>query len=219
MSTALIFSIIYSYCMGGIDRLIAGVLASEIKKQMELDVLKKVERELFLEHGMSIKLSIEHFQKFSSILERNSTLDVNKFQKECISKILKVKKRDDKYLITIINSDLRNLILELFGEIETREIIISLLENEYTIPQILKESKVPKTSGYRKIENLILHGLIIESGKVLSESKKISKLQCVFQEIKLDIKKEKITIIGSIAEKMFEKSTCMKSIIESFEEK
>ena len=82
-----------------------------------------------------------------------------------MNKILKVKKRDDKYSVTIINSELSDLILELFGESETRKIISSLLENEYTIPQILKESKVPKTSGYRKIENLILHGLIIESGK------------------------------------------------------
>ncbi len=110
-----------------------------------------------------------------------------------------------------------DLILELFSESETRKIISSLLENEYTIPQILKESKVPKTSGYRKIENLILNGIIIESGKVLSESKKISKLQCVFQEIKLDIKKEKITITGIVSKKMFEKSTSMKSIIESFD--
>jgi len=64
------------------------------------------------------------------------------------------------------------LILELFGEVETRKIISTLLENEYTIPQILKESKVPKTSRYRKIEILLLHGLIIESEKILSESKK-----------------------------------------------
>lgn len=203
--------------MGGIDRMIAGNLAIEIKKQLEIDVLKKTERELFLEHGMSIKLSIEHFHKFSKVLKKNSTLDITRFEKECINKILKVKKRDEKYLVTIINSDLRDLILELFGDIESRKIISSLLENEYTIPQILKESKVPKTSGYRKIENLILHGLIIESGKVLSESKKISKLQCVFQEIKLDIKKEKITITGVITKKMFEKSTSMKSIIEMLE--
>jgi len=166
--------------MGGIDRLIATALSSEIKKQLPLDVLKKIERELFLEYGMSIKLSIEHFHRFSSILRKNSTLDVKKFEKDCINKVIKVKKKDDKYLVTIINSKLSDLILELFGEVETRKLISSLLEKEYTIPQILKESKVPKTSGYRKIENLILNGLIIESGKVLSESKKISKLQCIF---------------------------------------
>ena len=118
--------------------------------------------------------------------------------------------------VKLFNETKPDLILELFSEPETRKIISALLENEYTIPEILKESKVPKTSGYRKVENLIINGLIIESGKVLSESKKISKLQCVFQEIKLDIKKEKITVIGVISKKMFEKSTSMKSIIETF---
>ncbi len=151
------------------------------------------------------------------VLKKNSTLDVNKFEKECIEKILKIKKSGEKYLVTIIDLDLKNLILQLFGEEKARKIISCLLENEYIIPQILKESKVPKTSGYRKIENLIIHGLFIESGKVLSESKKISKLQCVFQEIKLDIKKGKIAVNGIINEKMFEKSTSMKSILETLE--
>ncbi len=203
--------------MSGIDKLISAALSKEIKKELDLDLLKKVERELFLEHGMSIKLSIEHFQKFTNALKKNSHIDSIKFEKDCINKILKVKKRDDKYIVTIVNSDMVDLILDLFSESETRKIISSLLENEYTIPQILKESKVPKTSGYRKIENLILNGIIIESGKVLSESKKISKLQCVFQEIKLDIKKEKITVVGTVSKKMFEKSTSMKSIIQSFD--
>jgi hypothetical protein len=203
--------------MAGIDRLIAASLSSEIKKNLDLDILKKVERELFLQHGMSIKLSIEHFEKFSSILRKNSSIDVNKFEKECIEKILKIKKSGEKYSVTIIDLDLKNLILELFGDIESRKIISSLLENEYIIPQILKESKVPKTSGYRKIENLILNGLFIESGKVLSESKKISKLQCIFEEIKIDIKKGKSTVNGIVNEKMFEKSTSMKSTLEVLE--
>ncbi len=56
--------------MGGIDKLISGALSIEIKKKIDLDVLKKVERELFLGHGMSIKLSIEHFQKFTNVLKK-----------------------------------------------------------------------------------------------------------------------------------------------------
>jgi len=200
--------------MTGIDRVISSSLTSQIKKNLDLDILKKVERELFLEHGMSIKLSIEHFHVFSKVLKKNSNIDVNKFEKECIKKIIKIKKNDEKYIITVIDQDLKSLILETFGEIEARKIILCLLENEYTIPQILKESKVPKTSGYRKIENLILNGLIIETGKVLSESKKISKLQCVFQEIKTDVKKGKISVNGVMDKKIFEKSTSMKFLFE-----
>jgi len=202
--------------MSGIDRLISTALSAEIKKKLGIDMLKKVERELFLEHGMSIKLSIEHFQKFTNVLKNNSNFDIIKFEKSSINKIIKIKKREHDYNVIIVDTELSDLILELFSDSEARKIISSLLENEYTIPQVLKESKVPKTSGYRKIENLIINGLIIESGKVLSESKKISKLQCVFQEIKLDIKKEKIIVNGIVSKKMFEKSTSMKSILEAF---
>jgi len=199
--------------MTGIDRVISSSLTSQIKKNLDLDILKKVERELFLEHGMSIKLSIEHFHVFLKVLKKNSNIDVNKFEKECIKKIIKIKKNDEKYIITILDQDLKNLILETFGEIEVRKIILCLLENEYTIPQILKESKVPKTSGYRKIENLILNGLIVESRKVLSESKKVSKMQCIFQEISLDIKKGKFLVNGTIDKEIFEKSTSMKHVL------
>ena len=202
--------------MSGIDRLISDALSTEIKKKINLDVLKKVERELFLEHGMSIKLSIEHFHKFTSVLKKNSNIDIKKFERECINRIIKIKKNNDKYILTIINSNLSDLVIELFGDMETRKIISSLLEKEFTIPQILKESRVPKTSGYRKIENLIINGIIIESGKILSESKKIFKLQCIFQEINLDMKKEKIIVKGVVSQKMFEKSTSMKSILETF---
>jgi len=66
--------------MGGIDRFISSSLSSEIKKNLDLEILKRTERELFLEHGMSIKLSIEHFQKFSSVLRKNSSIDVKKFE-------------------------------------------------------------------------------------------------------------------------------------------
>jgi len=202
--------------MSGIDRLISDALSTEIKKKISLDVLKKVERELFLEHGMSIKLSIEHFHKFTSVLKKNSNVNVKKFERECINKIIKIKKNNDKYILTIINSNLSDLVLELFGDTETRKIISSLLEKEFTIPQILKESKVPKTSGYRKIENLIINGIIIKSGKILSKSKKIFKLQCIFQEINLNMKKERIVVKGVVSQKMFEKSTSMKSILETF---
>jgi len=200
--------------MAGIDRMISSSLTSQIKKNLDLDILKKVERELFLEHGMSIKISIEHFHVFLKVLKKNLNIDVNKFENECIKKIIKIKKNDEKYIITILDQDLKNLILEIFGEIESRKIIFCLFDNEYTIPHILKESKVPKTSGYRKIENWILNGLIVESQKVLSESKKVSKIQCIFQEISLDIKKGKFLVNVTIDKKIFEKSTSMKSILE-----
>lgn len=193
--------------MAGIDRLISTSLSYVIKKKLDSDELKNIEKKLFLEHGMSIKLSIEYFHKFRKTLKNISNIDGKKFENECINEIIEIEKIDDNYSVKIIDQKLIDLILELCGDYETRKIIICLFDNDLTVPQILNESKVPKTSGYRKIENLIINGLILESGKVLSESKRISKYKCVFDEIKIGMKKNDIMIKGVINKKTFDKST------------
>lgn len=193
--------------MTGIDRLISTSLSHIIKKKMNSDDLKNLERKLFLEHGMSVKISIEHFHKFDEMLKNISNIDRKKFENECINEIIKIKKIDEDYSVKIIDQKLIDLILELCGDSETRKILGCLFDNDLTIPQILNESKVPKTSGYRKIENLIINGLILESGRVLSESKRISKYKCVFDEIKIGMKKNNITVQGVINKKIFDKST------------
>jgi len=193
--------------MTGIDRLISTSLSKIIKNKLNSDERKNLERKLFLEHGMSIKLSIEHFHKFSKTLKNISNINIKKFENECINEIIKIKKIDEDYSIKIIDQKIKNLILESCGDAETRSILICLFDNELTIPQILKESGVPKTSGYRKIENLIINGLILESGKILSESKRISKYRCVFDEIKVGMKKNDIMIQAVINKKIFDEST------------
>ncbi|MFB5626932.1 MAG: transcriptional regulator [Nitrosarchaeum sp.] len=193
--------------MAGIDKLISSSLSDIIKKKLDSKNLKELERRLFLKEGMSIKISIEHFQKFNESLEKIPNINKKKFIDDCTNQIIKIKKINEKYNVIIIDQKLIDLILQACGDPETRRILHSLFDNELTIPQILSESQTPKTSGYRKIENLIINGLILESGKVLSESKKISKYKCIFDEIKIGMKKEGIEIQGIINKKIFEKST------------
>lgn len=193
--------------MAGIDRLISTSLSHIIKKKLNSSDLKNLERKLFLEHGMSIKLSIEHFHKFDEMLKNISNLDRKKFENDCINEIIKIKKTDENYSVKIIDQKLINLILESCGDSETRKILTCLFENDLTIPQILNDSKVPKTSGYRKIENLIINGLILESGRILSESKRISKYKCIFDEIKIVMKKNDVIVQGIINKKILGKST------------
>lgn len=195
--------------MGGIDRLIAKALSQKIKQKLDEDELKILERELFLEHGMSIKLSIEHFDKLNLVLKNILNLNRKKFENECLNEVIKIQRKGDKYSVRIIDQNLLDSLLVLCGDNETRQMLNCLFENELTIPQILSEAQIPKTSGYRKIENLIINGLIVESGKVLSESKRISKYKCVFDEIKIEMKKNDIVFQGVINEQIYDKSTCI----------
>ena len=195
--------------MGGIDRLIAKALSQKIKQKLDEDKLKIIERNLFLEHGMSIKLSIEHFNKLNLVLKNILNLNIKKFENECLNEVIKIQRKGAKYSVRIIDQNLLDSLLVLCGDNETRQMLNCLFENELTIPQILSEAQIPKTSGYRKIENLIINGLIVESGKVLSESKRISKYKCVFDEIKIEMKKNDIVFQGVINEQIYDKSTCI----------
>ena len=98
--------------MAGIDRLISTSLSHVIKKKLNSDDLKNLERRLFLEHGMSIKLSIEYFHKFDDMLKNISNIDKNKFENDCINKIIKIKKMNENYSVKIIDQKLIDLILE-----------------------------------------------------------------------------------------------------------
>ena len=193
--------------MPGIDRLISTSLSDTIKKKLDKEVLKNIERKLFLEYGMSIKLSIEHFNKFSEVLKSVGNIDVKKFENECLNEIIKIKKINENYSVKIIDQKLIDLIIESCGDSEIRKILNCVFNNDLTIPQILNEAKIPKTSGYRKIENLIINGLIFESGIIRSESKRISKYKCVFDEIKINLKENNITIEGIVKKKILDKST------------
>ena len=195
--------------MAGIDRLISTSLSEVVKKKLEKDDLKNLERTLFLKYGMSIKLSIEHFHGFIKILKSVINVNEKKFVDECICRIIKIKKIEGGYKIRIIEQELIDLILQVCGNSETRKIIGCVFSKDLTIPQILNECKIPKTSGYRKIENLIINGFILETGKVLSESKRISKYRCVFDEIKIEIQKNNVIIHGVVNNKIFDKSTSM----------
>ncbi|MEC4849235.1 MAG: transcriptional regulator [Nitrosarchaeum sp.] len=195
--------------MGGIDRLIAKALSQKIKQKLDEDELKKIERKLFLDHGMSIKLSIEHFDKLNLVLKNILNLNRKKFENECLNEVIKIQKKGNNYSVRVIDQNLIDSLLVSCGDNETRQMLNCLFKNELTIPQILSESKIPKTSGYRKIENLIIDGLIVEYGKVRSESKRISKYKCVFDEIKIEMKKNNILFQGIINEQIYNKSTCV----------
>ena len=138
--------------MAGIDRLISTSLSKIIKKKLNADERKNIERKLFLEYGMSIKLSIEHFSEFSKTLGSIFNGDKKKFENECINEIIKIKKIDENYSIKIIDQNLSDLILKLSGDNETRRILVCLFDNELTIPQIIKESNVPKHQDIEKLK-------------------------------------------------------------------
>jgi hypothetical protein len=197
--------------MPGFDLLIARDLSLEFKNQLDDNILKKLEKKLFFEFGMSIKLSIEHFEKFHEILKNISSIELEEFEKNCINKIIQVSKIANNYNVKIINQKLSEKIFDFYGDPETRSILMSLMGKSLTISEILKISKVLKSPAYRKIENLLLDGLILESGKIFKDNKRISQYFCIFDEVHLVIKKNKSVVEGIVNPINFKQSSFTKT--------
>jgi len=194
----------------GIDRLISRYLANELKHKLKTNTLKKIERDLFFVHGMSIKLSIENFKTLHDQLRSFPELEPKSLEKNCIEKIIKINKTGDCYSIKIINSKLLAKIFDYVGDSESRNLVSSIMGIDLTIPEILTETKILKSPAYRKIENMLLDGLIVESGKILSNNKRVSRYRCIFKEIKLTIGKNNFEIELLMNKKDFESSSVFK---------
>jgi len=197
--------------MPGLDLLISRSLSLELKDNLDHNILQKLEKQLFFEHGMSIKLSIENFENFHSILKNISSIDLESFEKNCIDKIIKVSRAKNNYNIKIIDKKLSEKILDFFGDPETRSILTSLMGKSLTISQILKISNVLKSPAYRKIENLLLDGLILESGKILKNNKRVSQYFCVFDEVHVLIKNNELVVEGIVNPSIFNQSSITKT--------
>jgi hypothetical protein len=171
--------------MGGIDLLLSRDLASEIKKGLDADTLSKIERDLFFQHGMSIKLSIEHFEKLHDVIKDHSNIDIKNFEKTCLQKIVQIFRSDNHYEIDIISPSLSEIVFNYFGDMESRKILLSIMNEPLTVPEILSKSGILKSPAYRKIENLLLDGIILESGKIMTNNKRVSQYQCIFDQVNL----------------------------------
>jgi len=196
--------------MPGIDLLISKYLADEIKTQLKINTLKKIERDLFFIHGMSIKLSIENFETLHNLLREIPEMDIKNFENTCLNKMISISRLNNDYLVKIINSKLSNKIFDYFGDTESRKLLSCIMSNNLTIPEILSKTKILKSPAYRKIENMLLDGLIVESGKILSNNKRVSQYRCLFKEVRVNITKNKTQIETVIKNNDLESSSVFK---------
>jgi len=196
--------------MPGIDLLLARNLSLEIKNQLDEPILAKLERELFFKHGMSLKLSIEHFEKLHNALKKYLKIDLKNFEEDCIKKIVRVSKSENKYFIKIVNPRLSNEIFDFYGDPQSRKILSCIMGKSLTISKILKNSKVLQSPAYRKIENLLLTGLILESGTIITKTKRVSQYICFFDEVHAVIRENELVMEGIVNARNFNKSSISK---------
>ena len=103
--------------------------------------------------------------------------------------------KSDNSWVVLENQKLVEKILKSMGDEDKKSIFTSVIQEPRTIPDIIKISKIPQTSGYRKINALIDDGLLIPQGYLTaSDGKKTMQYGAIFDDLKIMLDKNKVVV-------------------------
>lgn len=201
--------------MAGFDRLLANSLERVISENLGQKTMQKIEKRLDEKYNISTKESIEQFHKLDAILRELFGAGADGLEKRFLESLCKVKKSSkNESWISINDDEVKHAILSAYGDDEFAKIINSVTDEPKIIIDILKETKLPQTSGYRKVNWLIDHGLLIEDGvHEVNEGRKVSKYSPIFENIKIDINKGKVSLDVRFDSKKLEASTVLQVVL------
>ena len=190
--------------MKGIDLFLSRSLDSIIRENLGNSAVRRIEKRLFEKYGLSLIESIVEFQKLDVVLREHFGAGADGIEEELFNNVCSFPKTDNKSKtktsiqtkdwITLKDPTLVNTILEAFGDEDKKEILTLVSDKSKIVYDILEESGIPQTSGYRKINSLIKEGLLLVDGSIESEEgKKINKYRSIFNNIRINIERKGVS--------------------------
>lgn len=184
--------------MLGIDVLLAQYFENHLDKHFGNAVRRKIKDRLFERYGLSLQQSLQQFDIFEKVLNEffgNASKGVlkNLFESVCIVKKQKSSKKQRTSFIEVRDETLANFILNSYGDNDKKAVLSVATEVALTLPEILKKSGLPTSSGYRVFNSLLKEGMIIEINDNSEKSEK-SKFKSTIKEIKVSLAGTKLEI-------------------------
>ncbi|MBI5378254.1 MAG: hypothetical protein HZA82_06485 [Thaumarchaeota archaeon] len=184
--------------MLGIDVLLAQYFENHLDAHFGTAVRRKIKDRLFERYGLSLQQSLQQFDIFEKVLTEffgNASKGVlkNLFETVCVVKKQKLNKKQTSSFIEVRDETLANFILNSYGDNDKKSILSMATDTALTLPEILKKSGIPTSSGYRVFNNLLKEGLIIEVFDSSEKSEK-SKFKATIREIKVSLAGTKLEI-------------------------
>jgi hypothetical protein len=201
--------------MTGLDVLLADTLEKTVRENLGKKTMQKIEKRLFEKFGMSVTESLSDFHKLDSVLREFFGAGADGLEKKFLDSVIKIEKRKNAKhgWLTLESEYLTKIILESVGDEDKKAIINAVLDTPRNVYEILDICKIPQTSGYRKINSLIKDGLLIPAGSTISpDGKKIIKYLALFENVKIDIQKNKVVIKAQISNESLNKSSIIQVV-------
>jgi len=183
--------------MVGVDNLIARSLHSVIQVNLSAQTIKKLDNRLVEKYGITLSQAVEDFQKLDNVLREffgEGAVGLERKIFESICTVSKAKNTDEEWM-TIRDSNIAKTVLEAFGDEDKKKIMSVLMNEPHIVSEVLSICNLPQTSGYRKINSMISDGLLTVEGYITtSDGKRVNKYISIFENIKIDIVKNNVTV-------------------------
>jgi len=196
--------------MSGLDSLLARSLGAAIEDNLGEETLHKIDNRLFEKYGITINQAIMDFQKLDTVLREYFGAGADGLEKKIFETVctLEKSKTNDKEWMTVEDQYLTRVILEAFGDDDKKKILTTLLEQPRIVSEVLNICNLPQTSGYRKINWLIDNGLLATHSFITTtDGKRVNKYVPVFENVKINIVKNKVTITVQLNKESMNSST------------
>ena len=199
----------------GLDNLLVPSLRKSIEENLGKETLNKIEQRLMERHGLGLVQAIKNFNKFDSVLREFFGAGADGLEQKFLQKIVDIEKSkpSESNWINMKDPELSKTFLESFADQDKKAILGSVMDDPLIIAKILETCNIPQTSGYRKINFLINHGLLVANGFELAhDGKKVKKYETIFDNVKVDIVKNDVTVKVQLKNSLIKESSILQTV-------
>lgn len=162
-------------------------LISIIEKELGPSAIQVIKNRLLEKYGTTLRQSFPKWAIVEDILRENFGEGYATINRKLISEVAKLKSQPNSKINSQIYTE--QDIIKLVGDPEISSMLNQVLNDEKIIKDIIKNSNVPQTTAYRKIEKLKKAGLLIKCGfELSSKNKKIDKFTSPYKSISVELK-------------------------------
>jgi hypothetical protein len=172
-----------------LDRLLGQTLESMIREKLGQKTCEKIEVRLRERYNLDLAASINDFYTLDATLREFFSSGADAIEEDFANNLISINTpAKGRRWILIQNSELAELILATYGDKDKRLILEVAFTNPSVILDILEATRIPKSSGYRLINQLVENGLLTEQGYAeSSDGKKVNKYTALFEKVKIEI--------------------------------
>jgi hypothetical protein len=194
--------------VSALDSLLAQTLASEIKDNLGEATYERIQNRLIERYNLNIVDAIKDFQKLDATLREFFGPKADIIEKDFLEHTASLDTpKHGRPWVVIQDEDLSSLILESFADSEKRMILTMALNKPDILLNIIDRCGIPRSSGYRLVDELTKNGMLVEKGfTTTQDGKRVSQYTSLIENIRIDIMKGKLSVRIQLAEDILRES-------------